>query len=41
MGSLPEAYQRIHLAIASALRALGAPVALAGARRGVPVDAGA
>jgi len=41
MGSLPEAYQRIHLAIASGLRALGAPVALAGARRGVPVDAGA
>ncbi len=41
MGSLREAYQRIHLTIASALRALGAPVALAAARRGVPVDAGA
>lgn len=41
MGSLPEAYRRIHLTIATALRALGAPVALAPARRGVPVDAGA
>lgn len=41
MGSLPDAYQRIHHTIASALRALGAPVQLAPARRGVPVDAGA
>jgi lipoyl(octanoyl) transferase len=41
MGSLPEAYRRIHGTIASALRALGAPVDLAPARRGVPVDAGA
>ena len=41
MGSLTQAYERIHLTIASALRALGAPVELAPARRGVPVDAGA
>ena len=41
MGSLPEAYRRIHDTIASALRTLGAPVDLAPAQRGVPVDAGA
>jgi lipoate-protein ligase A len=41
MGSLREAYQRIHGTIANALRTLGAPVALAPARPGVPLDAGA
>ena len=41
MGSLREAYHAIHQTIASALRVLGAPVDLAEARRGVPVDAGA
>lgn len=41
MGSLPDAYRRIHDTIATALRSLGAPVELAPARRGVPVDAGA
>lgn len=41
LGSLPEAYRRIHEAIAEALGTLGAPVNLAPARRGVPVDAGA
>ena len=41
MGSLREAYHRIHHTIAVALRSLGAPVHLAPARRAVPVDAGA
>ena len=41
MGSLRDSYHRIHHTIASALRVLGAPVELAAARRGVPVDAGA
>ena len=41
MGSLRQAYQRIHHTIASALRGLGAPVELAAARRGVAIDAGA
>lgn len=41
MGSLRQAYHRIHHTIASALRVLGAPVELAAARRGVPIDAGA
>ena len=41
MGSLREAYHRIHRTIAAALRGLGAPVHLAPARRAAPVDAGA
>ena len=41
MGSLREAYHRIHHTIAAALRSLGAPVHLAPARRAAPVDAGA
>lgn len=41
MGSLKDAYQRIHQTIAAALRSLGAPVELAPSRPGVPVDAGA
>jgi lipoate-protein ligase A len=41
MGSLREAYQRIHGTIATALRMLGAPVSLAPARPAVPLDTGA
>ncbi len=41
MGSLRDAYHGIHETIAQALRALGAPVGLAPARRAAPVDAGA
>ncbi len=41
MGSLRSAYHTIHHTIASALRALGAPVELAAERRILPVGAGA
>jgi lipoyl(octanoyl) transferase len=41
MGSLRDTYLGIHHTIALALRALGAPVNLAPARRAAPVDAGA
>lgn len=41
MGSLREAYHRIHDTIALALQDVGAPVHLAPARRAAPVDAGA
>lgn len=41
MGTLRQAYRCIHDTIATALRTLGAPVALAPARPGLPLDAGA
>jgi len=41
MGSLRDTYHHIHATIAAALRALGAGVQLAPARRAAPVDAGA
>jgi lipoate-protein ligase A len=40
MGTLREAYRRIHETIAMALRGLGAPVDLAPPHRATPLDAG-